>query len=156
MIDMAHDGNDRRSGLEIFLEIIIALEPDFDVCFANAPDVVSEFGHDEFRRVRINSLLQRCHNAELHQGPSDVDAAFSHAVGQFLNGDRFGYHHVADNFYGFGWCLMTAPFALTGTPDRRQAPCSFFLIKRLGDRQFTAAATGLAAPRARSPIVRAT
>ena len=53
----------------------------------------------------ITSLICR-HLALLHQQPDDVDGAFRHAVGEFLDGDRFRDRHFAEIF-SFGSLLSS-------------------------------------------------
>ena len=89
MIDVAHDRDDRRTRLQRLVGIGFADKAFFDILLGNAFHRVTEFGHDELRRVRIDYVVDRQHLPLLHQELDDVDRAFGHAVGEFLNCDGF-------------------------------------------------------------------
>ena len=67
VIDMAHNGDDWRTGFEIFSRVFDAADIGFDIAFGHALDAVAEFGGDQFGRVGIDGLRDRRHNAQFHQ-----------------------------------------------------------------------------------------
>ena len=67
-----------------------------DVAVGHAHDVVAEFGDQQFGGVLVDRLGQRDRRAHLEQRLDQVGALFGHAVGEFLDGDRFGHDDVAD------------------------------------------------------------
>ena len=61
MVDVAHDGHDRRAGRER-RRIVGGVEHAFlDVGFGNALDGVAEFLGDELRRVGVDHVIDRHH-----------------------------------------------------------------------------------------------
>ena len=54
VIDMAHDGDDRRTERQILVDIDFADHALFDVAFRNTHDVVAEFGQHQFGGVLID------------------------------------------------------------------------------------------------------
>ncbi len=61
----------------------------FDVGFGDALDGVAEFLGDQLRGVGVDHVVDRRHLALLHQHADHVDGALGHAVGEFLDRDRF-------------------------------------------------------------------
>ena len=58
-----------------------------------------ELFDDEFRRVLINRLVLRRHDAVVHQSFNDVADLFGHPVGQFSDGDRLWQLNVTHNLF---------------------------------------------------------
>ena len=99
VVDVAHDGHDRRARLQR-RRIVGGVEQAFlDVGFGDAPDGVAEFLGDELGGVGVDHVVDLRHLALLHQDLDDVDRALGHAVGEFLDGDRFRDRHFADELF---------------------------------------------------------
>src|SRR5207244_13429134 len=123
VIDMAHDRDDRSPGFEGVGEILFAAKPDFDIGLGNAPQAVPKLPNDEFGRVGVDRLIDRCHNAHAHQGLDYVGAALGHAVSQLLDSNRLGYNDLAPNLDLLLFTLMPPlAFAFPCPPDPGQAP----------------------------------
>ena len=144
VIDVAHDGDHRRPGLEALLGVGRALEADLDIGFADTFDVMAEFGDQKLRRVAVYGLVDRRHHVHLHQCLDHLGAALGHAVRQFLDGNRFRDHDVAHDLDQFhrGRGLLGASFPLALAAHRGQAadPLMGVIVERPRDRQLTAAA----------------
>ena len=96
VIDMAHDGDDRRARHQIGpSSSVAALQALQHVGFGDALDGVAVFGGDQFGGVGVDHVVDRRHHAVLHQHLDDVDDAARHAVGEFGDGDGFGNRHFA-------------------------------------------------------------
>ena len=127
-----------------------ALQADLDVGFGHAFDVVAKFGRDEFRRIGVDALRDRCHDAHLHQRLDDFGTALGHAAGQLLNGDGFGNDNIADDLLRrrvqaertFAFALLLAPKGGVAT-----LPRTVFIAEGLADRQLAVAAPGFATAR---------
>ena len=90
VVDVAHDGDHRRARLEL-RRIVGDVEQAFlDVGFRNAAHAVAHFLGDELGGVGVDRVVDLQHLPLLHQQADDVDRAFRHAVGEFLDGDRLG------------------------------------------------------------------
>ena len=97
VVDVAHDGDDRRTRLQRLLGIGLVEKPLLDVGRGDAADVVAHLlGHD-LRRVGVEHVGDLHQLAVFHQQADHVDGALRHAVGELLHGDRLGDHHVADD-----------------------------------------------------------
>ena len=57
---------------------------------------MAEFLGDQLCGVGVDHVGDLVHRALAHQQTDDVDRALRHAVGEFLNGDRFRNRHLAD------------------------------------------------------------
>ena len=90
VVDMAHDGDDRRTRLQRARFVRYAFQAFEHVGFRHALDGVAVFGGDEFGRVGVDHVVDLRHDAVLHQHLDDVDGAARHAVGEFGNGDVSG------------------------------------------------------------------
>ena len=89
VIDVTHDGDDRRPRLHM-RRVVGRVEQAFDdVGFRDALDRVAQFLGDQLRGVGIDRIVDRRHLALFHQEPDDVDGALGHAVRELLDGDRF-------------------------------------------------------------------
>ncbi len=146
VIDMAHDGDDRRARLEIVLDIDLALEADLDIGLGDALQLVAELGDDQFGGVGIDHLVDRRHDVHAHQRFDDVGAALGHAVGEFLHGDRLGDDDVAHDLGRFGGDLLLAQL-FAGAAHRGEAAHALvgIAVERAGHRHLAAAARLLAA-----------
>ncbi len=70
-----------------------------DVGFGDALDRMAHFLGDELRRVGVDHIGDLVHLALLHQQADDVDRALRHAVGEFLDGDRFRQRDLAGDLF---------------------------------------------------------
>ena len=124
VIDMAHDGDDRRARLQVGIDVFVAFQADFDVVIGDAAGFMAEFGDHQLGGVGVDRLRQGRHDAELHQGFDDFIAAGGHAVGELLDGDGLGENHFADDFQAVGaeqFELGLAALALALAADRGEA-----------------------------------
>src|SRR3546814_5954384 len=115
---MAHDGDDRRTGLERLRRILIAGDADFDVGFGDAIDAVAEFLDQQFGGVLIDRFRDGYGHAELEQGFDQVGAALTHALGEFLDRDRFRHRDVAILLGCRAGLLMVASFLFARALER--------------------------------------
>ncbi len=99
VVDMAHDGNDRGARLQIALVILDVENAFFHIRFGNALDGVAEFGGDQLGEIGIDHIAGLHHLPFLHQVLDHIDRAFGHALRQFLNGDGFRQHNLAQNLF---------------------------------------------------------
>ena len=76
-------------GLQLLGGVGVARQAFDHVRFRHALDLVAHFLGDDLRRIGIDHVVDRVHLALLHQELDDVDGALGHAVGEFLDGDRF-------------------------------------------------------------------
>ena len=95
VIDMAHDGDDRRTRDQRAFGIGGAGQAFQHVAFRDALDDMAIFGGDQFGGVGVDDVVGRRHHAVLHQHLDDVHDPARHAVGEFGNGDGFGNGDVA-------------------------------------------------------------
>ena len=88
VVDVAHDGHDRRTRHER-RGIVGRVEQAFlDVGLGDAPHRVAEFLGEQLRGIGVDRVGDLRHVTLLHQDLDDVDAALRHAVREFLDGDR--------------------------------------------------------------------
>jgi hypothetical protein len=100
VVDVAHDGDDGRTRRCRMRDRLGDVEQAFlDVGCGNALDGVAEFFGDQLRGVGVDHIGDLVHRALLHQQADDVDRALRHAVGEFLNRDRFRNRHFADELF---------------------------------------------------------
>ena len=87
-------------GVKILVGVLAALKALLDIQFGNALDGVTEFLGENLGRIGVDDIVDRVHLALLHQQFDDVNGAFGHAVGEFL--DRYGLrdNHFARPFLG--------------------------------------------------------
>ena len=102
VIDMAHDGDDRRADQQLGVGVDRAFQAQLDVRFGHAPHAVAEFCHHQLGGVGIERLRHGRHDAELHQGLDDLGRAGGHAIGEFLHGDLFWQNDVTHDFHLIG------------------------------------------------------
>ena len=95
VIDVAHDGDDRRTRQKILLVVLDldvlgehVLRCLFDLLF----ELDAELGTDQLRRVVIQLLVDRGHDAQQQQLLDDFARGLADALGQVLDRDRLGGH----------------------------------------------------------------
>ena len=67
MVDVAHDGDDRRTRLERLVRVDVHGRVDIDVAFRHARDVVAEFLDQQLRGVLVDRLIDGDHHAHVEQ-----------------------------------------------------------------------------------------
>ena len=147
VVDMAHDGDDRRARLQILGVILGADEAFLDVGFRDAPHRVAELLGHQLGGVGVDHVVDLMHRAVLHQIFDDVDAALGHAVGELLDGDDLGDHDLALDLrlrLRAGDLLF---LALLAALQRGKAPLALLLVERVDDGEPAAHPSLLAATR---------
>src|SRR5690606_3134162 len=95
------------------------------------------------------------HHAHLHQGLDDVDAAFGHAIGEFLDRDGLGDDDVAQDLLLLLRTLVMRPLlALEAAAERGNRPHALVLVERAGDAELAGAALGAVAAATRGRLRR--
>ena len=159
VVDVAHDGHDRRTRLEAFRRVDVGGAVDVDVGFADALHAVAEFRDEELGSVLVDGLGERDRAAHLEQSFDQVGAPLGHAVGELLDGDRLGHDHVADLLDRRAGLHVVALFLLPGAAERgERAGAALVLVgEGAGDGQLAALAMLVAAavrPRRLGPLGR--
>ncbi len=142
VIDMAHDGHHRGARHHILLAVFLAFDADLDIRLRDELRLVAEIGDDQFRRVRVDDLVDIRHDVETHQRLDDIDTPYCHPICQIGHRDGFrNYDFAHDLLYlaTIALFLGALPFTLAGSTNRRQTPHAIFfdpisLIQGLGDR----------------------
>ena len=91
VVDVAHDDHDRRTGDELVGGILMIVEQtlldgDDDLVL----DLAAKLSGDEFRRVKVDGLVDRGHDAVFEQALDDLGRRLLHAGGQLADGDLIG------------------------------------------------------------------
>jgi len=89
MVDVAHDHHDRRTRHEIFISIFRVVKQ--DVFFRNLHQLIrcdAVFSGDQGCGVEIDFLVERGHDAQLHQALDHFRSGLLDRLGKFL--DRQG------------------------------------------------------------------
>ena len=136
VVDMAHDGDDRRARHEQIIRVLLATKADLDIRLGDTAQAVAELGDDEFGGIGVDDLVDRRHDANAHQRLDHVDAALRHAVRQLLNGDRLGDDDFAHDLDLLLLALMQPlALALPRPAHRSQAAhaLAFIAGERAGD-----------------------
>ena len=118
VVDVAHDGHDRRTRLERLRRIDVGGSVDVDVAVADALDVVAELGDQKLGRILVDRLGQRDRHAHLEQRLHQVGAALGHAVGQLLHRDRLWDDNIADLLLCRAGLHVVPFFLLAGAAQR--------------------------------------
>ena len=121
VVDMAHDGHHRRARLQRFGRVHVRFALDVDIGFGDAIDAVAEFLDQQLGGVLVDRLGDRDGRSHLEQRLDEVGAALAHALGELLDGDRFGNVDVAILLGGRAGLLMGALFLLAGAAKRGEA-----------------------------------
>src|SRR5579859_2870409 len=108
MVDVAHDGHDRRAGDLMVVYVLSANEALFDVGFGHASHGVAKFGGHQLGGVVVDNVVDLQHHALTHQELDDFDAANGHPVGEFADRDDIG----DDDLTGRAGLLLSAALAL--------------------------------------------
>ena len=141
VVDVAHDGDDRGAGHEHALVVLLADEPGLDVGFGDALGRMPELLNDELRRIGVDHIVDLVHLAFFHQVLDDVDGALGHAVGELLDGDDLGDHHLAHDLLAR---LRNAHrlelLALAPALERGKRTLTLLLVEGVVDRELYALA----------------
>ena len=147
VVDVAHDGDDRRPRLLVLVDIGGSGEAFLDVGLRHALGRVAELAHDQLGRVGVDHVVDLVHRALVHQEPDDVDGALGHAVGEFLDGDDLRNDDFAHDLVAR---LLNAGLlellALTLAAQRCQRALALRLVEGVVDRELAALAAFLAHP----------
>ena len=116
VVDVTHDGHDRRTRLEMFVMVVQTIKADLDVGFRHAFHGVAKFLDDQLRRVGVEHVGRANEFALLHHELHDVSLTLAHAVGEIGNRDRFRQHDFARDFLAraAGHFQATVTLAFTG------------------------------------------
>ncbi|MND75857.1 hypothetical protein D3C80_674900 [compost metagenome] len=135
VVDVAHDGHDRRTRRGGVLVVGLGDKAGFDVGFRHALDRHAElFGH-QFGGVGVDHVVDLHHHALTHQELDDVDAADGHPVGQLLHGDDVGDDHFTRRARLVGGpALALFLLAFAGAADRGQRAHALGGVAVAGDR----------------------
>src|SRR5690606_1656228 len=146
VVDMAHDGDDRRAADQILFAIGNVEKTLFDVGLGNTLDGVAEFRCDQFGRIGVDDVAGLHHLPLLHEELDDIDRAFRHALGQFLDGDRLRNGDFAHDL--LAGLAVHRPLELLLPPahrgDRARAGIAVLGRKRGSERQLATAPVRLA------------
>ena len=120
MVNMAHDGHDRRTRLHGFGPVYIVIVENVDIGIRHACDVVAKLLDQQFCGVLVNGFVDRNRHAHFEQCFDKVAALFRHTVGKFLHRDGFRHDHIARllNLCLTTTAAMQALFLLTRTLQR--------------------------------------
>ena len=146
VIDVAHDGHDRRTRFQLFFGICLASQPFDHIGFRHALDLMAHFLGDELCGISIDQIIDRVHLALFHQELDDVHGALGHAVGEFLNSDRLWNDDFAAHLLGRtleALCLLLEAFGTT-TERGDRTSAIVVLFHRIGNGQTAAALVRLA------------
>ncbi len=133
VIDMAHDGHHRSARLQVLFAVLLADEAFLHIGLRDAANAMAELLGDQLGGVGVDHVRNLAHLAVPHEELDDIDAALGHAVGELLDGDHFGHHHVALDLLlrqGTG-DLFLLPLAVT--LQRGEAALALLLVERVGD-----------------------
>ena len=91
MVDVAHDDHDRRTGDKLVCGVLMVVEQTlFDGDDDLVLDLAAKLGGDELRRVKVDGLVDRGHDAVFQQALDDLGHRLFHAGGQLADGDLVG------------------------------------------------------------------
>ena len=144
VVDMAHDGHDRRTRLLVLRLVLDVEHALFDIGLGDAADRVAELGGDQFCGVGVDDVARLEDLAFLHEVLHDIDGAFRHAARQFLDRDRLGQDHLAHDL--LAWLRMHCALELLlATAHRRQGARTRLLAGGgVAQRKLAAATVSLA------------
>ena len=91
VVDVAHDDHDRRAGDELVGGVLMVVEQTlFDGDDDLALDLAAKLRGDEFRRVEVDGLVDRGHDAVFEQALDDLSRRLLHAGSQLADSDLIG------------------------------------------------------------------
>ena len=139
VVDVAHDGDDGRARLQFGRIVRNAEHAFFDIRLGDAPHRVTKLLGDQLGGIGVDRVRAGRHVALLHEQPHHVDGALGHAIGQFLDGDRFGNRHFADDLFLRLGVAQAAPAPLAAAEGGVGAFTHFVGGKRGDDGKLAAA-----------------
>ncbi len=139
VIDVTHNGHDRRTGNQRSLVVGNTEDAFFNVRFRNALDGMAEFFSNKLRHIGIDHVARLHHLALLHQVLDDIDRTFGHALCKFLKRNGFRNGHFTRNLFACFLHLRTLELFLT-TTHRRKRTRTTFILKIAGDGQLATTA----------------
>ena len=131
VIDMAHDGHDRRARRHVFWRIGRLAKTFFHVRFSDPLDGVAEIFRNELGRVGVQNRVGGDHLALLHQFLDEIDGAHRHARGELLHGDGFRNGDVAQNTRAVAALLPGKLFAFARALDRSEGTLPLFVVESI-------------------------
>ena len=140
VVDVAHDGHDRRALLLVVVHIARVEQALFHVRLGHALDGVPEFFGDQLGAVGIDHVGDLVHLPLLHEHLDHVHGPLRHAVGEFLDGDRLGNDHLAGDLFLLLDLAMAGQTLVSAAERCHRAGALVLAGSRGGDRQ---AATAL-------------
>ena len=156
VVDVAHNGNNRRTRFEIFFLVIDRVDYVFNIGIRNAHNVVAEFFDNQFGCICVNRLVLSHHHAHLHEGFHHLTHTFSHSIGQLGHHNCLGQLYVAHNLFPLNRSAHGfLPRALLFPLHRSHGPLTTAIAtcQRLVQRQLARPATFIAAFAARRFIL---
>ena len=150
VVDMAHDGHDRRPRHERRRIVGGVEQAFFHIRLGDAAHRVAELLGEQLRGIGIDGVGDLRHVTLLHQDLDDVDRAFRHAVREFLDGDGFRDGDFAHELFLLLAVAMTG-HALRAPAERGDGAFAHFVgIERGRQREAAALLRGAGARRLRS------
>ena len=140
VVDVAHDGDHRRTRLEIGFVVGAGEQALLDVGLGDAANGVTHLLGDELGGVGVDDVGGLDHLALLHQVLDHLDDALGHAVGEFLDGDRLGDDHLAHDLLARAGLVGAGALALAAAADRGERAGALGIVESVGERQLAAAA----------------
>ena len=128
MVNVTHNGHNRRTWLQAFRQIIITTKANFDIRFRYTLNPVPKFASDQFSGFTINRLCCGCHDVQLHQLFHHISGTLGHPVCQFTNGNAVRNNHITKLFDL--WLFFAHPRPLTLALDRRKRTLATAIITR--------------------------
>ena len=99
VVNVSHNSYYRRTRQQIGLGISRTGQAFLNIAFGHAFKFMSHFFNDNLRRIGINRLVNRRHNAQGHQLFDNIRAFFRHTVCQILHSDNFRDYDFFDYFF---------------------------------------------------------
>ena len=139
VVDMAHDGDDRRARLERFFRIDIFVGRNIDVRFGHLLDGMTELFDEQFRRILVDRLVDGNHHVEVEEFLDEIGPLLTHTLGQFADRDRLWDDNVAYLLFArlARATALHPAFLFTGTLQCGEAArtAAFILVESLLDGQ---------------------
>ncbi|CCJ95227.1 hypothetical protein BN131_2900 [Cronobacter malonaticus 681] len=97
VVNVTHDGHNRRARLSLCAHITIAHYRFFQLVFTTQDNFVAHLFSNQLRGFLIDDLVDGRHRAELHHRFDNLRAFYSHLVSKFSDGDGFTDNNVTVN-----------------------------------------------------------
>ena len=95
MIDVAHHGHDRRTHLQLFRFGLDALQVVLDLIFLEQLGAVAQLFDHQHRGVALDRLIDRRHDAQVHQHLDHLGRLDRHLLRQLGHRDGLAERHLA-------------------------------------------------------------